>query len=415
MKLLVLADDLTGALDTGIQFVAGHANTRIILSGRYPLTEVDRSVQVLVIDTESRHLPPAKAAEIVRDIVCQAVDLEVPYIYKKTDSALRGNAGAELSALLEASGANQLQFIPAFPRTGRTTVNGVQLIDGVPVAQSVFGRDPFNPVRHSAIGDILTEQADVAVHSVRAESPVSSEKGIVVYDARTDDEIGARARQLKESGRLHILAGCAGFAAVLPELMELGGADVIEPEYGSSFFVACGSVNPITVAQLAEAEHHGFTHIHITPAQALGSGYFRSDEGRVLLDSWAGILNGGANCILDTNPAPGAETAYAYAQRGGISLEELRVRIADTMGLVVQELLRRNVHSTMLITGGDTLMAFMRTVGVSEISPVCELAPGSVLSMVQIGREAYPIISKSGGFGEKTLMVDLAKRVLGQK
>ena len=415
MKLLVLADDLTGALDTGIQFVAGYANTRIVLDSRYPLIDLDHSVQVLVIDTESRHLPPTKAAEIVRNIVRQAVDLRVPYIYKKTDSALRGNAGAELAALLETSGADQLQFIPAFPRTGRTTVDGIQLIDGVPVAQSVFGQDPFNPVHYSAVSEILAEQADITVHSIRTADPVSLKRGIVVYDARTDAEIRQRAQQLKKSGGLHVLAGCAGFAAVLPELMELGGTDVIEPEYGSSFLVACGSVNPITVAQLAEAEHHGFTHIHITPAQALVSGYFRSDEGRVLLDTWAGMLNSGNNCILDTNPAPGAETAYAYAQRSGISLEELRVRIADTMGLVLQELLRRKVHSTMLITGGDTLMAFMRTVQVSEISPICELVPGSVLSMVQIGGEVYSIISKSGGFGEKTLMVDLAKRVLGQK
>lgn len=415
MKLLVLADDLTGALDTGIQFVAGHANTRIVLNSHYSLADLDRSVQVLVVDTESRHLSPENAAEIVRNITQQAIDLQVPYIYKKTDSALRGNTGAELAALFETSGADQLQFIPAYPRTGRTTVGGIQLIDGIPVAQSVFSRDPFNPVHYSAVSDILAEQANVAVHSARTADPVFREGGIVVYDARTDVEIKQRAQQLKESGRLHILAGCAGFAAVLPELMELGGADVIEPEYGASFLVACGSVNPITVTQLAEAERHGFTHIHITPAQAFDSGYFRSDEGLALLDTWAGILNSGGNCILDTNPAPGAETAYVYAQRRGISLEELRVRIADTMGLVLQELLFRKVHSTMLITGGDTLMAFMRTVGVSEISPVCELAPGSVLSMVQIGGESYPIISKSGGFGEKTLIADLAKCVLGQK
>ena len=53
MKLLVLADDLTGALDTGVQFVAGHAATRVLLDPCYPLEKVDPSVQVLV-DGEMR-------------------------------------------------------------------------------------------------------------------------------------------------------------------------------------------------------------------------------------------------------------------------------------------------------------------------------------------------------------------------
>ena len=45
----------------------------------------------------------------------------------------------------------------------RTTKDGVHLIDGVPVAQSVFGQDPFEPVRHSRVAEILGEQTAVPV------------------------------------------------------------------------------------------------------------------------------------------------------------------------------------------------------------------------------------------------------------
>lgn len=37
MELLILADDLTGALDTGIQFVAAGASTRVVLDPHYDL------------------------------------------------------------------------------------------------------------------------------------------------------------------------------------------------------------------------------------------------------------------------------------------------------------------------------------------------------------------------------------------
>mgnify|MGYP000093217377 CR=1 FL=1 len=65
-------------------------------------------------------------------------------IYKKTDSALRGNIGAELSALLKTSGERQLPFLPAFPQIDRVTRDGVHYISGVPVTESPFGIDPLS-------------------------------------------------------------------------------------------------------------------------------------------------------------------------------------------------------------------------------------------------------------------------------
>lgn len=60
------------------------------------------------------------------------------YIYKKTDSALRGNIGAELGALVAASGQKILPFVPAFPQMNRITKGGIHYIDGVPVTESSF-------------------------------------------------------------------------------------------------------------------------------------------------------------------------------------------------------------------------------------------------------------------------------------
>ena len=218
IKLLVLADDFTGSLDTGVQFRAKGTRIRFGSPSNRYFEHLEEDVQVLIVDTESRHLPPEEAAAVVRQIVSDAVRHGVRYIYKKTDSGLRGNIGAELSAALEASGQAFLHFIPAYPQIGRTTRNGIHYIKGIPVGESVFARDPFNPVVHSGVRDVILSQTDVAVSVTGAPLP---EKGIVVHDAENEEDLTTIATELKEAGQLTLLAGCAGFAAVLPELLEL--------------------------------------------------------------------------------------------------------------------------------------------------------------------------------------------------
>ncbi len=112
--LLIIADDFTGALDTGVQFAAHGVSTRVIVD-----PEVDFSAyhdSVLVIDTETRHLAAGEAFDIVARLTRKAREAGIRYIYKKTDSALRGNIGAELAAVLTASGCKSLPFLPRFPR-----------------------------------------------------------------------------------------------------------------------------------------------------------------------------------------------------------------------------------------------------------------------------------------------------------
>ena len=112
LRLLMIADDFTGALDTGVQLAAHGIPTQVVV-GQADLSAC--SSTVLVVDTETRHLSAAKAAEAVARLTRSAVENGVGCIYKKTDSALRGNIGAELAALLKASGARNLPFLPAFP------------------------------------------------------------------------------------------------------------------------------------------------------------------------------------------------------------------------------------------------------------------------------------------------------------
>ena len=88
----------------------------MVLDPQYPLEALDPQVQVLVIDTESRHIPPAQAADLVRSITEQAVALGVACIYKKTDSGLRGNVGANWALCWTLAAVPSCILFPLIPK-----------------------------------------------------------------------------------------------------------------------------------------------------------------------------------------------------------------------------------------------------------------------------------------------------------
>ena len=219
-RLLIVADDFTGGLDTGVQFARQGVATRIVLNPDDTGDWTRTDAQVLVAVTESRHLPPEAAYAVVSRVVAEARRAGISCVYKKTDSALRGNIGAELSAALAASGADMLPFLPAFPRMRRVTVGGRHTIDGVPVSESVFGRDPFNPVPDSDVRRLIAMQTDAPVWNA-APDTLAAGRGICVVDAESDDDLERAGMRLMELGALTVSAGCAGFAAFLPSLLHL--------------------------------------------------------------------------------------------------------------------------------------------------------------------------------------------------
>ena len=167
VKLLIVADDFTGALDTGVQFTARGARTCVVTDPAYDFSRAKAETQVLVLDAETRHLTPEAAYSVVRRAVEGALRAGFTHIYKKTDSALRGNVGAELTAVLDGAGAESISFLPALPKMDRITRRGIHYIDGVPVAESVFGRDPFEPVGASSVAEIIAAQSEVPVERQR--------------------------------------------------------------------------------------------------------------------------------------------------------------------------------------------------------------------------------------------------------
>ena len=219
VRLFIIADDFTGALDTGVKLAGLGAKTRVVTS--FPEDPGICDADVLVWDSETRHLSPEQAREAIRSVAARLRTYPDCYFFKKTDSALRGNIGAELQGLLEGLNARQIAFLPAYPEINRTTENGVQYIDGVPVSESVFGRDLLNPVLHDSVAEIIAEQSSLPVRIRNTHEARLAEEGITVFDTVTRSQMDAIFTALQDQG-VRLYAGCAGAGACLPQLLAPG-------------------------------------------------------------------------------------------------------------------------------------------------------------------------------------------------
>lgn len=413
VKLLLIADDFTGALDTGIQFAKYGAATRILTS-----SEIDGNLQqgdlteVLVIDTETRHLTRQDAYEKVYRLVRKARTAGIPYIYKKTDSGLRGNIGCELQAVIDASGERFLPFIPALPAMNRVTVKGIHYVDKVPIHESEFGRDPFEPVVSSSVMDLFREESIPVILFEKTECYHTDfqKPSIGVFDASTQEDICRIADHLKLQCQLKIMAGCAGFASVLPSYLEIQKHRIRFPKLSQPLLVACGSLNPISKRQIAYGESLGYIRVTMTPRQQLEKDYLSTREGQLWLDGFPEYFKKSNVVMIDTGISDPC-TVEDYRKHHQISLEEARVQIADRIGMILQRLLEKNREWTLMVIGGDTLMSFINQTQCKEIEPICEVEPGTVLSSMNIQNQKTWIITKSGGFGKEELIQVVADKI----
>lgn len=200
--ILVIADDFSGAAE-----LAGIAASRGLSAEVHTKLAPESTAQVIALDAQTRHLPPEAAARRIREIHQEATTLAPDHIFKKTDSVLRGNILAELTALLNATGRRRTIFIPANPSKGRMIRNGRYLVNSVPLDQSAFASDPEHPQRSADVVTALGKSDTIRVHSIRTDEDLPS-NGIIIPDAETPDDITKRASELDDGT---LAAGAAEF------------------------------------------------------------------------------------------------------------------------------------------------------------------------------------------------------------
>src|SRR5919112_4725208 len=216
MLIAVIADDLTGAADSGVQFV--HAGYRAAVFFRATEMVAD-DLDAVAFDTDSRAMPAGFAAKRVLEATRAAREARI--VYKKLDSTLRGNVAAELAAALGGARRERVVVAPAFPAAGRTTVGGTQRVHGVPVDETEMVNDPHTPVSEAHVPSLLTD-AFSSVGALSVEDlgdpervrRALEENECVVADADRDDDLEALVQAVPDPARV-LWAGSAGLALAL--------------------------------------------------------------------------------------------------------------------------------------------------------------------------------------------------------
>ena len=421
VRLGVIADDLTGANDTGVQFARQGARTIVPLDW-HDLTSLGRHADVLVLCTNSRGLPAGAAAQRAK-LAAQALrKARVAAIYKKIDSTFRGNVGAELDAILDIYPVRITLLTPSFPPAGRAVINGTLTVDGIPVHRTSIGRDPVAPVRQSHLPTLLRAQSRRSIHHLpleilRARWPRAArvtrswqptDGGVVVADAATAADLRRLARLIAEEGLLGVAAGSAGLAAALSSALTWGRRAIrrLSP-VEHPILLAVGSPNPTSLAQVADFERRrSASTIRGEIREILGGPErFRRELERVLGKASAEVLGGRDTMITLAQESDGRR---ALRRRGfsarGKKLPALSpcasATLSEFLGRSARDLTRRARLGALVLCGGDIAVATCRALRADGI-----ILGGEVQAGVPWGRLVggeypnLPVITKAGGFG----------------
>lgn len=392
MEVAIIADDLTGAADSGVQLACAGYRTAVAFWGA-PVPP-EGNLDAVAVDTDSRTMPPGFAAKRVVEAGRAVRGANV--VYKKIDSTLRGPVAAELAAALGATGRERVVVAPAFPAAGRTTVGGVQLVRGVPVHETEAKDDPHTPVREGHVPTLLAN----ALHSVstlgtgeladpgRVRSKLKEARCVVV-DAERDEDLRALARALPDPSAV-LWAGSAGLA------LALGGA-YPGPHAGAPdgnppsrrVLVAIGSLSGASREQLGRlVGEHG-------EAAALEVG--TSVEANGLIARARAALEGAGCAVI--------HSAAEIAPSGDVG------HPVGALAEAAAGLSKEGLFDALVLTGGATALGVARRLGATGIRLEGELEPGVPVGTL-IGPRRYRVVTKAGGFGGPETLVNAVEALL---
>ena len=151
----IIADDLTGANDTALQFQQRGASTKILLDSECT-PKIKAGTEVWALSSESRNVPAEVAISRVEKAVTTFTEnFSFDYYYKKIDSTLRGHIALETLTMLNILEYDAAVIMPAFPQEGRITVGGYHMAKGVPIGRTEMAIDPHSPITESHVPTLL--------------------------------------------------------------------------------------------------------------------------------------------------------------------------------------------------------------------------------------------------------------------
>jgi D-threonate/D-erythronate kinase len=352
MRVRLLADDRTGAIDTAVRFVplAGP------LLVQWDLAKARSSTGSLAFDLGTRELTDADSTHLAASAAELLHDADLAYL--KCDSLLRGSLAQEIVACLRAQPFDHCIIAPAFPAQRRITRDGRQWA-------AAHGRDEWQ----LAGPDLAAQLHELGFSVLKCRAGDRAPAGISLWDAETIEalrQIVVEGRRLP--GRV-LWCGSAGLAEAL------AGAEPLRIEAITSPLLALvGTDHPVTLRQLRDVESH---RVVFDPEHSSGIAAIEAQ-----LEKGAAIV---------TVHMPDVSHRHLAARRIGASFTDLLARLPQP--------------GTLFVTGGETLSHVCAALGAEALEVRCEIEPGIPVSVLKGGKwSGVRVISKSGAFGNEGLI-----------
>lgn len=385
-RVLIVADDLTGAMDSAGPFAARGAETWVVAMPMRCDPALLESARVVSVNTETRHLPATEAAARVREIVRHLGCERFNVVVKKIDSTLRGNVAAETLALMDASGRREAVVAAAFPAQGRTVRDGRVLVDGKPLAETAFARDALSPPPLMPLQQVFADAAaGLRVRVVALADAFTGATDIWIADSASDADLSAIVKTfVSRTGRV-LMVGSAGLTQALALACFDAGSQPDRPRnIDGTIVFAVGSRAARSAEQVEALVAEGHTEI------------LRAPNGRLLANN----IPLAKNIVLKTAP-------------GDIGNERDAESVAAELARHAIEIANRTQAQALVATGGDTAIAILAASDNPALQVLGDLMAGIPYARITVSGKPLWLVTKAGGFGAPDTFRDVARGLRG--
>jgi len=408
VKFFIIADDLSGACDTAVQFRKSGYRTLVLNQMDNARTFVDL-YEAIAVTTNSRDLAPDAARNGIRKLCPFLRDLKHATFYKKIDSTWRGNIGAELEVLLEELTLRFAVICSVFPENMRIGLDGYLLVDGQPLHRTAMAKDPASPIAEGHLPTLLSGQTDLPVEYLPlslvergcgAVQKIISEKVrkgpcLFIADATEQAHLDTLAELSSAQLPPFIFAGSAGLSAAV--LRQYGGA---AKKSSLPILTVVGSVHPKNNAQIEKLTDTYPMQERYIPWEMLLQAKPEQTLSALAVEA-INILAKGEDLVIRTcRSVNDVESATSEGKTMGLAGAEVADAIADGLQRFVVNILAQTRVGGILVTGGATAVKLLEGIKGEGIEVHREIEPGVPFGRIVGGEfNGMKIITKAGGFG----------------
>ena len=385
-RVLIVADDLTGAMDGAGPFAAAGVETWVVAVPMRCDPATLKSARVVSVNTDTRHLPAALAAARVRDIVGHLGAGGFDIVVKKIDSTLRGNVVAETMALLDISGRREAVVAAAFPAQGRIVRGGIVHVDGKPLAQTAFAKDALSPPPLAPLQEVFAlAKPGLRVQTLTAAPALHGEADIWVADSEVDADLTGIVTRFADRANDVLMVGSAGLTRALALVCFDGGPAPASPQRVTGTIVFAVGSRAMRSAEQVES-------LSTEPETTV----LRAPNGR-----------------LQSGKIPSAQNLVLKATADEAGHEGDAERVAADMARHAIEIARSAKAEALVATGGDTAIAILAASDNPALQVLGDLMPGIPYARIRLGGTSLWLVTKAGGFGGRDTFRDVARRLRG--